>query len=128
MTEANFNSTLGNKVLVQILAEQHGVDPSLALNIACAESQFVPYAKNRSSTASGMFQFLDSSWRNYGLKHWGTLQGKSKLSAYDNIELAMLMLKSSGSKDWNASKYSGLGGGWTAKPYERGLCGETVLL
>ena len=33
-----------------------------ALNIAWCESNFDPFAKNNSSTASGLFQFLDSTW------------------------------------------------------------------
>ncbi len=33
-----------------------------AIRVARCESRFDPHAKNRSSTASGVFQFLDGTW------------------------------------------------------------------
>jgi hypothetical protein len=47
-----------------------------ALRVARCESNFNPYAVNRSSGASGLFQFLPSSWA-------GTPQGKAGLSVFD---------------------------------------------
>lgn len=102
---------------IRLSAALHGVDESLALNIACAESRFDPSAKNGKSTASGVYQFLDGTWKHYGLKYWGSLEGRSKLVAADNIELAILVLSDVGSTDWNASKHV-----WKNKPYEKGNC------
>lgn len=41
-----------------------GVDSNVLLAIAKAESNFNPNAKNKSSSASGLFQFIDSTWAN----------------------------------------------------------------
>jgi len=43
-------------------AIQYGVDPRDALRIARCESGFNRHAKNVSSTAKGVYQFLDSTW------------------------------------------------------------------
>lgn len=51
-----------------IILEQavlYGVDGSFALDLAAIESGFSPYARNASSTAKGLFQFLDSTWMNF---------------------------------------------------------------
>lgn len=48
-------------------ALKHGVDPNALLTIAGIESTFNPNAKNPGSTAGGLFQFIDSTARDYGL-------------------------------------------------------------
>lgn len=112
------------KALVKSIAKAHGVSPSLALNIACAESQFRSKISNANSSAGGVFQFLDGSWSTYAKRYFGTTKGYSKYNAADNIELAVLVLKHKGTSDWNASKYTGLGGGWASNPYQNGYCGS----
>ena len=107
---------------IRFAATSHKVDVSTALNIACSESMFEASAKNKYSSAGGVYQFLDGSWKAYGLKYWGTLEGRDKFDENDNIELAMLVLADTGTRDWNSSKWSGPGGGWGNKPYEKGLC------
>lgn len=107
---------------IRLSAIKYGVDESLALNIACAESHFNPKARNKNSTAGGVYQFLDGTFAGRGKQYWGSLKGRAKLDADDNIELAMLMLADTGTRDWNASKNDGVGGGWSKKPFERGLC------
>ncbi len=49
-------------------AQQEGVDPSVALTISHLETggKFNSSAKNGSSTAHGVFQVLDKTWRNLG--------------------------------------------------------------
>lgn len=107
---------------IRLSARKYKVNESLALNIACAESQFNAKARNPLSTAGGVYQFLDGTWASQGKRLWGTLEGRNKLNADDNIELAMSMISKTGTSDWNASKNDGTGGGWSQKPYERGLC------
>jgi len=54
------------KALVEGTARDAGVNPDLALTIASIESGTSPTAKNPNSTASGIFQVLDSTWKEYG--------------------------------------------------------------
>jgi hypothetical protein len=44
-------------------AKEKGVDPALALLIAKVESGFEPTAKNKESSASGVFQFISQTWK-----------------------------------------------------------------
>lgn len=105
---------------IRRLAVENGVDPSLALNIACAESHFNPNARNPHSTAGGVFQWLNSSWAHNSTKYYGYVEDKMNVDR--NIELSIWVLRDRGSADWNASRSSGVGGGWEAKPYENGFC------
>lgn len=107
---------------IRLYAIKHDVDQSIALNIACAESQFVAHAQNPGSTAGGVYQYLDSTWKSYATRYWGSTEGRSKKDADDNIELTMYVLSKYGTSDWNASKWEGFGGGWMNTPYEKGKC------
>lgn len=69
------------------------------------ESRGNPNAKNPHSTAKGLFQFLDGTWKHYGLKHWGTLEGRDVYDPEDNRELAEYVITNYGTRDWNASKH-----------------------
>lgn len=48
-------------------ARRHGVDPNALLSVAGIESSFNPRAKNPNSSAGGLFQFIDSTAKQYGL-------------------------------------------------------------
>lgn len=50
-------------------AARHGVDPNALLTIAWIESKGDPNAKNPNSSAGGLFQFIDSTARGYGLSN-----------------------------------------------------------
>ncbi|MGX1496889.1 hypothetical protein ACSSV1_001925 [Labrenzia sp. MBR-25] len=50
-------------------AQRHGQDPAKLLKIAELESSFNPAAKNSSSSAGGLFQFIDGTAADYGLKN-----------------------------------------------------------
>jgi len=114
---------LTNHDRVRLYAIEHNVDQSLALNIACAESNFKADARNSTSSAGGVYQYIDSTWASYSSMYWGHGHSRQKLNANDNIELTMWVLSKYGTADWNASKLHGLGGGWSHKRYEQGLCG-----
>ncbi len=47
-------------------ANRVGMDPNTALAIAAVESKFSPTIKNPNSSAMGIFQFIDSTWRDMG--------------------------------------------------------------
>jgi len=100
-------STVGqhpySKEDVENLIREHsvsfGLDPSLPLRIAKCESGFRWDAKNKSSTASGVFQYLKGTWAN-------TSEGKKGTSVFDadaNIRMAVASIATSGTAPWNAS-------------------------
>lgn len=53
---------------IRAAAQAKGIDPEVALRIAQAESSFNPAAKAKSSTAGGLFQVIDDTWKQYGGK------------------------------------------------------------
>lgn len=78
--------------------------PPVLEKIAVCESQNFPMAKNASSTASGRFQFIKSSWEYYGKKLWGDDWIKKDILDWDdNTELALYVYGKNGTKDWLAS-------------------------
>jgi len=52
--------------LIRQRAQERGVDPNVALSIAQTESSLRPGAKNPRSTARGLFQVTDGTWKQYG--------------------------------------------------------------
>lgn len=44
-------------------AKLNGVDPNTAMSIAKCESSFNPSAKNKNSTATGIYQFTAPTWK-----------------------------------------------------------------
>lgn len=50
-------------------AQRYGMDPAKLMKIAELESTFNPNAKNPKSSAGGLFQFIDGTAADYGLKN-----------------------------------------------------------
>ena len=69
--------------LIRRAATDRGVDPAVALRIAERESSLNPTAKNRRSSAYGLFQITDDTWKQYG----GTKENRA--STLDNIRIGM---------------------------------------
>lgn len=65
-----------------------------ARRVAACESHTNPLAKNRTSTASGLFQFLDSTWARAGVP------GLSVFDAYANAYSAVRMASAHGWHEW----------------------------
>jgi hypothetical protein len=66
---------------IRAAAQAKGIDPEVALRIARAESSMSPAAQAKTSTAGGLFQVVDKTWKEYGGK-----PGK-KLDADENIRV-----------------------------------------
>lgn len=63
-------------------------------------------AKNASSTASGRFQFLRSTWVHYAKEFWGDDWAKKNVFNWDdNTELATDVYNKYGLGDWQASRF-----------------------
>lgn len=61
--------------------------------------------QNLNSTASGWYQFLDSSWNYYGTALWGGhLKDHNKLDRIDSTILAAYVYGKNGTADWLESK------------------------
>lgn len=97
---------------------QHPIDipaqaptsPAIAYNnefnrIALCESSGQLHAKNSLSSASGEFQWINSSWYHYGKELWGEEFYTKNIWTSDNRELAWYVYNKYGTKDWNASKW-----------------------
>lgn len=87
-------------------AKALGVDPLKAQSIAWAESRFNPNAKNASSSASGVFQFLDGTFKEYCItKYEFATSTDQKNDPNIQIECALRMLeKPGGENHWYPSR------------------------
>ncbi len=72
----DFGPTKAPRALVEAVvkaAQLTGVDPSYMMALADKESSLLPSQKARSSSAEGLFQFLEATWvevlRRFGSKH-----------------------------------------------------------
>ncbi|SCW77031.1 Transglycosylase SLT domain-containing protein [Rhizobium mongolense subsp. loessense] len=63
-------------------ANRYGVDQDYALRTAQIESGLNPHAQNKTSSAGGLYQFIDSTWGKYG-------NGASKFDAYASADAFM---------------------------------------
>lgn len=66
-------------------AKIYDINIETALRIAWCESRYDPLAKNSSSSAKGIYQFIDKTWQNY-------CDG-SVLNSDDNIQCFMILYK-----------------------------------
>ncbi len=100
--------------VIRAAATRNGANPDLAERIAYCESGFKPEIHNKASTASGLFQFLDSTFSHYAIggydkygKPYGYFLTKNmadKNDPYIQIETATRMLADGGAHHWDASK------------------------
>ncbi len=77
----------------------------MALAIGDAESGLYPNAKNASSTASGLFQFIDGTFKWLCIDRYGiTDTMDDKNDPHVQTECAILAFKDGLEHHWNASK------------------------
>lgn len=67
--------------IIAATAARYGLDPAVMTRIGQIESGLNPSAQNPNSSAGGVFQFIDSTWDQYG-------KGRNKLDAHSNIDSA----------------------------------------
>lgn len=88
------------ETIIRNAAAKYGVNAELMLRIARAESGLNPNARNRSSGASGLFQFLPST---YATKPQAR-EGRSIFDPVANAEAAAYLLSlPNGQRAWAAS-------------------------
>ena len=86
-------------IISKAIAES--ISPELLLRIAKCESSLNPNAKNPNSTASGLFQFLTSTFIHYAQAYELPLE---KNNPEIQAELAAKMIKDGGIIHWYASR------------------------
>lgn len=79
-------------------AVRWGLDANQMLRVAWCESKYDPRAYNGRSGASGVFQFIPSTWR------WASASvGLANASPFDpqaNVEAAAWLMKTQGARHW----------------------------
>lgn len=88
VSDARHYSVEEVKELIRYYSRVYNIDPSAPLCIAKLESGFNQFSKNKSSSASGVFQYMSGTWK-------GTDEGKAGLSVFDadaNVRAAIKYL------------------------------------
>jgi hypothetical protein len=86
--------------LIKKYSEQYGISPDLPLRVAKCESGYNYLSRNSHSTASGVAQYIHSTWTH-------TEAGKQGLSVFDadaNVHMMVKSIASGGISNWAASK------------------------
>ena len=87
--------------LIKIHAARVGLDPEIPLEIARCESGYQWDVRNKTSTATGVFQYLRGTWAR-------TSEGRKGTSVQDadaNIRMAVSHIAIRGTSPWNESKH-----------------------
>ena len=86
-------------------ADIQDIDPELAVRIANCESGLDQGVRNLSgSSASGIFQFLKSTWYDT-LKRMGLPSTLDVFDGYTNIKAGIWLLKMDGPRHWYESRH-----------------------
>lgn len=101
------NSTSSIALYIAKEALRHDYSPIKALSIARAESGLQPNIKNPRSTASGIYQFLDSTFQSYCIDLYSltsSLNDKNNIKIQVECALLILTTDSKGEYHWDASR------------------------
>jgi len=89
----SFKATPSRQEIMGIIdkaAERTGVDPNTLKTFAAIESGFDPNAKAGTSSASGLFQFIKSTWRNMLKKYGPKYELDPMVSPFDPMANALM--------------------------------------
>lgn len=93
---------ISTEEMVTSMAKRFNISPELFLRIAICESGLKEDAQNPRSTASGIFQFINSTFFNYALAYG--LPTDDKNDPMVQAELAARMIADGGLSHWSESK------------------------
>ena len=81
-------------------------NPTKAVAIANAESSLIPTAKNKTSTASGIYQFIDGTFNAYCVDKYKYAESLKQKNDVDiQIKCAVRMLSEGGESHWSESRH-----------------------
>ena len=96
--------TIEEKIMAK--AKEYGYSPTRAIAIAKAESGLFPDAKNTSSTASGLFQFINGTAQGFCVEKYEIMESLLEKNDPDKqIECAVRMLAEGGEGHWSESRH-----------------------
>jgi hypothetical protein len=116
LRHVELNSTTSIADYIEARAMVHGYSPKRAVAISTAESELTVNAKNKGSTASGLFQYIDGTFLEFCIKKYkltDTMEDKN--DPHIQTECATRMLSEGGESHWEESKY-GKNGWVKSKP------------
>ena len=86
------------KGMIADVSKTTGVDTGMLNTFAVVESSMNPNAKASTSSAKGMYQFLDGTWKDtvskFGGKYGLTLQNSSPMNVQDSTQMVSELIKS----------------------------------
>lgn len=87
-------------------AVSYGLDPEMAKAVAYCESNYIPTAQNPTSSAGGIYQFLNGTWEYVNVKRGVDYSLEDKYDPIKSIENAMWLAKHEGWTHWECyTKY-----------------------
>lgn len=89
---------------IEKASKQYGVSYDLMKRIAKCESGFNPNARNRSSTASGLYQHIKATWRGHRIKMGLDPSLDLRFNAEESAKTAAWSISNGGLRNWDASK------------------------
>ena len=96
-TAGSLYNELGRKEeITRLIQREFGVEWVVALTVARCESELKPKAKNKHSTAKGIFQILDGTWKHFKCEG-------DPLNAEDNIVCGVKILEGQKLAAWSES-------------------------
>ena len=99
------NSTTSISEYIEARAMKYEYPSKRALAIAMAESSLVVNAKNKGSTASGLFQFINGTFKGFCIDKYNlTDTMEDKNDPHIQVECALRMLSEGGESHWESSK------------------------
>ncbi len=100
----SLNSPAAVQDYIHARAIAYSYSPVKAEMIADCESNFISGAKNKHSSASGVFMFIDSTWQ-ATMKEMGLPTTTPKTDPHYNIEAGLYRLDKYGDGAWAASQH-----------------------
>jgi len=87
----------------QIIEQVWGKDSEIGLKIAFCESSYRPNISHTNSSATGLFQIINSTWLENRKKMGLPTNLNLRLDPYENTRTAYFIYQKRGTRPWNAS-------------------------